>query len=121
MVDRIINDAELFIDGTKLPSEGKFEVSFKHGQREFLQDNKEIHGFTEKTEFPFIKGKVVFKSKSVFDMVEQATDSTVALKGDNGKTYVLKGAFRNGSMGSVSIGEGAAYDVEFRGSELTES
>lgn len=121
MTDRIPASGELFLDGVKLPSEGDFEVMPKSGQREFLQDNVEIHGYTEKTEFPYIKGKIIFKSLAIFEMVEQAIDATVALKTDNGKTYVLKGAFRNGSMGSISINDKAAYDVEFRGNDLTES
>ena len=121
MVDRIPASGELFLDGVKLPSEGDFEIMPKHGERETLEDNVEIHGYTEKTIYPYIKGKVIFKSLAVFEMVEKAIDSTVALKADNGKTYVLKGAFRNGSMGSISISDKAAYEVEFKGSDLTES
>lgn len=111
--------AYLSLDGKSIRLVGEASYKLASPKREVLVGMDGVHGYKETPDAGYIK----FTGRDAKDVdiasINDATDSTVTVEMNNGKTIVGRNMWRNGDPVEAKVDD-ATFEVEFAGLDVTE-
>jgi hypothetical protein len=99
------------VSGTRLASKEGAKLDFGGISRAGVAGDTGVHGYTEKTEIPYVECTISHKGDTSLAALQAFTNESVMFQTDTGKTYSLRSAWLAKSL-ELSKGE---VSVRFEG------
>lgn len=81
------------VDGSRLASKEGAKLDLGGVSRTGVAGDSGVHGYTEKTEIPFIECTISHKGDTDLEALAAFNNESVTFQTDTGQTYLLRGAW----------------------------
>ncbi len=81
------------VDGSRLASKEGAKLDFGGVSRTGVAGDSGVHGYTEKTEIPFIECTISHKADTDLSALAAFNNESVTFQTDTGQTYMLRSAW----------------------------
>lgn len=112
-MSRIAGTCYIKVDGAQYTLAGSLTVSIDSVTREGLAGLSGVAGYKESPRVPYIEGEFYATEDVSIPALQAITDATVTAELANGKTYVLRNAWRAGAL-ELNAAEGT-FTLRFEG------
>lgn len=83
----------IMVDGVRLASKEGAKLNLGGVSRTGVAGDSGVHGFSEKTEIPFVECAISHKGDTDLEAIAAFNDETVIFQTDTGQTYTLRNAW----------------------------